>query len=142
MGILSYIIWNASPEIFSFGSFALRWYGLFFALGFLISQQILYYMYRQEGKPEKDVDTLTIYMVIATILGARLGHVIFYQPEIIWTDPLGIFLPFVFKKFRFRFFIASRVFRASRVTVALSVFSLHYGYIAARKNQDKITCRC
>lgn len=101
MGILSYIIWNASPEIFSFGSFALRWYGLFFALGFLVSQQILYYMYRKEGKPEKDVDTLTIYMVIATILGARLGHVIFYQPEIIWTDPLAIFLPFEFSPFRF-----------------------------------------
>lgn len=101
MAILSYIIWNGSPEIFSIGSFALRWYGLFFALGFLISQQILYYMYRQEGKPEKDVDTLTIYMVVATIIGARLGHVIFYQPEIIWTDPLGIFLPFEFSPFRF-----------------------------------------
>jgi prolipoprotein diacylglyceryltransferase len=99
--IFSYIIWNGSPEIFSFGSFALRWYGLFFALGFLISQQILYYIYKQEGKPEKDVDTLTIYMVVATILGARLGHVIFYQPEIIWTDPLGIFLPFEFNPFRF-----------------------------------------
>jgi phosphatidylglycerol:prolipoprotein diacylglycerol transferase len=101
MGILSYIIWNGSPEIFSIGSFALRWYGLFFALGFLISQQILYYMYKKEGKPEKDVETLTIYMVVATILGARLGHVIFYQPEIIWEDPLGIFLPFEFNPFRF-----------------------------------------
>jgi phosphatidylglycerol---prolipoprotein diacylglyceryl transferase len=101
MAILSYIIWNGSPEIFSLGSFALRWYGLLFALGFLISQQILYYMYRQEGKPEKDVDTLTIYMVIATIVGARLGHVIFYQPDIIWTNPLGIFLPFEFSPFRF-----------------------------------------
>lgn len=101
MAILSYIIWNGSPEIFSFGSFALRWYGLFFALGFLISQQILYYIYKKEGKPEKDVETLTIYMVVATILGARLGHVIFYQPEIIWEDPLGIFLPFEFDPFRF-----------------------------------------
>src|SRR5688572_15925190 len=101
MGILSYIIWNASPEIFSVGSFALRWYGLFFALGFLISQQILYHMYRKEGKPEKDVDTLTIYMVIATIIGARLGHVIFYDPQIIWEEPLNIFLPFEFSPFRF-----------------------------------------
>lgn len=101
MGILSYIIWNASPEIFGIGSFSLRWYGLFFALGFLISQQILYYMYRKEGKPEKDVDTLTIYMVVATILGARLGHVIFYQPEIIWEDPLAILLPVEFSPFRF-----------------------------------------
>jgi prolipoprotein diacylglyceryl transferase len=101
MGILNFIIWNGSPEIFSIGSFALRWYGLFFALGFLISQQILYYIYKKEGKPEKDVDTLTIYMVIATIIGARLGHVIFYQPEIITEDPLSIFLPFEFSPFRF-----------------------------------------
>jgi phosphatidylglycerol:prolipoprotein diacylglycerol transferase len=101
MAQLSYLIWNGSPEIFSLGSFALRWYGLFFALGFLISQQILYYMYRKEGKPQNDVDTLTIYMVVATIIGARLGHVIFYQPEILWEDPLGVFLPFEFNPFRF-----------------------------------------
>lgn len=105
MAILSYLIWNGSPEIFSidafFGPFALRWYGLFFALGFLIDQQILYYMYKKEGKPEKDVETLTIYIVIATILGARLGHVIFYDPQIIWEEPLSIFLPFQFSPFRF-----------------------------------------
>lgn len=101
MTILNYIIWNGSPEIFSFGSFALRWYGLFFALGFLISQQILYYIFKKEGKPEKDVDTLTIYMVVATIIGARLGHVVFYQPEIIFEEPLSIFLPFELNPFRF-----------------------------------------
>ena len=101
MALSSYIIWNGSPEIFTAGSFELRWYGLFFALGFLISQQILYYIYRKEGKPESDVDTLTIYMVVATIVGARLGHVIFYQPEIIWEEPLSIFLPFEFSPFKF-----------------------------------------
>jgi phosphatidylglycerol---prolipoprotein diacylglyceryl transferase len=102
MSSLNYIIWNGSPEIFSAGSFALRWYGLLFASGFLISQQILYYIYKKEGKPEKDVDTLTIYMVIATIIGARLGHVIFYQPEMFLENPLGVFLPFEFSpKFRF-----------------------------------------
>src|SRR4051812_3082160 len=101
MALLSYLIWNGSPEIFSLGSFSLRWYGLFFASGFLIGQQLMYYMYRKEGKPEKDVDTLTIYMVIATVLGARFGHVIFYQPELFWTDPLAIILPFEFSPFRF-----------------------------------------
>ena len=101
MAILSFFIWNGSPEIFSIGTFSLRWYGLFFALGFLISQQILYYIYKQEGKPERDIDTLTIYMVVATILGARLGHVIFYQTELIWQDPLAIFIPFEFSPFRF-----------------------------------------
>ena len=101
MTIFNFIIWNGSPEIFSAGSFALRWYGLFFALGFLISQQVLYYMFKKEGKPEKDVDTLTIYMVIATIVGARLGHILFYQPEVIWEEPLSIFLPFELNPFRF-----------------------------------------
>ena len=99
--MLEFIIWNGSPEIFSYEQFALRWYGLLFALGFLVSQQILYYIYRKEGKPEKDVDTLTIYMIVATILGARLGHVIFYQPEIIWEAPLSVLLPFEFSPFRF-----------------------------------------
>lgn len=106
MNTLNYIVWSGSPELFSFdspiGEISLRWYGILFALGFLISQQLLYYIYKKEGKPEADVETLTIYMIVATILGARLGHVIFYQPEIIWEDPLGILLPFEFTpEFRF-----------------------------------------
>jgi prolipoprotein diacylglyceryltransferase len=96
MTTLSYIIWNANPEIFTLPipfidkELTLRWYGLFFALGFLISQQILYYIFKKEGKPEKDVDTLTIYMVVATIIGARLGHVLFYEPEKYLAHPLNI----------------------------------------------------
>ncbi|MFM9076519.1 MAG: prolipoprotein diacylglyceryl transferase, partial [Bacteroidota bacterium] len=98
---LSFIIWNGSPELFSVGQITLRWYGLLFALGFLLSQQLLIYIYRKEGKQEKEVDTLTIVMVISTILGARLGHVIFYQPEMLWENPLGVLLPFEFNPFRF-----------------------------------------
>ncbi len=99
--MISYIIWNGSPEIFSvFGFFTLRYYGLLFALGFLISQQILYYIHKQEGKPEKDVDTLTVYMIVATIIGARLGHVLFYEPSLLWTNPLQVFLPFEISPFR------------------------------------------
>lgn len=98
MNVLSYIIWNASPDIFSLPidfwkldfTLTLRWYGLLFALGFLISQQILYYMFKKEGKPEKDVDTLTIYMVVATVIGARLGHVLFYEPERYLSNPIDI----------------------------------------------------
>ncbi len=99
---LSYFIWNGSPEIFTYGWLSLRWYGLLFALGFLLSQQILYYMHKRDQLPQSDVDTLTIYMVIATILGARLGHIIFYQPEIFTEDPLGVLLPFQFNpEFKF-----------------------------------------
>ncbi len=89
--MLSYLIWNGNPDIFSIGPVTLRWYGLLFALGFLISQQILYYIFKTEGKPEKDVDTLTIYMVVATIIGARLGHVFFYEPARYLANPIDIF---------------------------------------------------
>lgn len=95
--ILSYLIWNSSSEIFSIGDkISLRWYGFLFAGGFVLSYIILNRMFRKEGKPVADVDTLTVYMVIATVLGARLGHILFYQPEIIIHDPLSVLLPFEF----------------------------------------------
>ncbi len=87
--ILSYVVWSPDPAVFS-GFDRLRWYSLLFALGFIISQQIMIYMYRKEGHDERLVDKLTIYMVIATILGARLGHVLFYEPEKYLSNPLDI----------------------------------------------------
>ncbi|MFN3405724.1 MAG: prolipoprotein diacylglyceryl transferase [Cytophagaceae bacterium] len=88
--MLNFVIWEASPDLFSIGPLTVRWYGLLFALGFLIGQQILIKIYKGEGKSEKHVETLTIYMVIATILGARLGHCLFYEPEVYLNDPLRI----------------------------------------------------
>jgi phosphatidylglycerol:prolipoprotein diacylglycerol transferase len=86
----NFVLWEASPELFSIGSLTVRWYGLLFAMGFLIGQQILIWIYKTEGKSEKYVETLTVYMVIATILGARLGHCLFYEPEYYLTHPLDI----------------------------------------------------
>lgn len=92
MSILNYIIWNVDPEFFTIPLLdrPVRYYGLLFALAFLITQQIMFYIYRKEGKPERDVETLTIYMVIATILGARLGHVLFYEPDKYLSNPIDI----------------------------------------------------
>jgi prolipoprotein diacylglyceryl transferase len=98
MDLLNYIIWSPNPEIFpnwdfQIGSFNIgdiRWYGLLFATGFIVSQQIMYKIYNTEGKPEKDVDSLTLWMIIATIIGARLGHVIFYEPMRYLKDPISI----------------------------------------------------
>ena len=92
MRLLDYIIWNANPELFSWNFLHLRWYGLLFALGFIISQQILFYIHKKENKPVQDVDTLTVYMVIATIIGARLGHVFFYEPDKYLADPIQIIM--------------------------------------------------
>lgn len=92
MSLLSYIIWNTDPEIFTIPILdrPVRWYGLLFAMGFLVSQQIMFFIYKKEGKPEKDIETLTVFMVIATIIGARLGHVFFYEPEKYLSNPIDI----------------------------------------------------
>ncbi|HLW20061.1 MAG TPA: prolipoprotein diacylglyceryl transferase [Cyclobacteriaceae bacterium] len=87
--ILDYVVWSPNPAVFP-GFERLRWYSLLFALGFIISQQIIIYIFKKEGHDERLVDRLTIYMVIATILGARLGHVFFYEPEKYLSSPLDI----------------------------------------------------
>lgn len=90
MPLFNFILWSVSPEIFSVGPVTVRWYGLLFALGFLLGQQILIYIYKKEGRSEKNVETLTIYMVVATIIGARLGHCLFYEPDYYLKHPLDI----------------------------------------------------
>ncbi|MFN3757970.1 MAG: prolipoprotein diacylglyceryl transferase [Algoriphagus aquaeductus] len=86
---LTYIVWDPNPAVFS-GFDRLRWYSLLFALGFIISQQVMVYFFKKEGQDERLVDKLTIYMVLATILGARLGHVLFYEPEKYLSNPIDI----------------------------------------------------
>ncbi|MFV0553468.1 MAG: prolipoprotein diacylglyceryl transferase [Mangrovibacterium sp.] len=73
-----FIHWNVNPEIFHIGSLSVRWYGLMFALGFLIGYNIVERMLKREGDDVKWMDSLFMYMLIATIVGARLGHVFFY----------------------------------------------------------------
>jgi prolipoprotein diacylglyceryl transferase len=88
--ILDYITWNPNPEIFNIGNFAVRWYGVLFALGFLFGYFIMQDFFRREKIPLKLLDQLTTYMVIATIIGARLGHCLFYEPEYYLSKPLEI----------------------------------------------------
>ena len=78
INLLNFIHWNVSPEIFNLGPLSIRWYGLLFASGFLIGYYIGERMFRSEGVPQKWIDSLFFYIIIATIIGARLGHVFFY----------------------------------------------------------------
>ncbi|MBL0743930.1 prolipoprotein diacylglyceryl transferase [Chryseolinea sp. Jin1] len=88
----AYIIWDMNPDIFTipFLNHPLRWYGILFAVGFFLGQQVMYYIYRKEGRSPGEIDTLTIYSVVATVLGARLGHVLFYDPAYYFSNPLKI----------------------------------------------------
>nr|WP_321451920.1 prolipoprotein diacylglyceryl transferase [uncultured Carboxylicivirga sp.] len=76
--ILNYIHWNVDPEIFSLGFLHVRYYGLCFAIAFMLGYYILEKMFKSEGIDETWLEKLFMYVVIATIVGARLGHVFFY----------------------------------------------------------------
>lgn len=97
--MFSYIIWNTDPELFTIPEFlgigpvSVRWYGLLFAAAFLFGQQIMVHIFKTEKKPLSDIDALTLYMLISTVLGARIGHFLFYEPEVLLSNPLEVFLP-------------------------------------------------
>ena len=78
INFLNFIHWNVNPEIFNLGPLSIRWYGLLFASGFLLGYYIGERMFRSEGVNQKWVDSLFFYLIIATVIGARLGHVFFY----------------------------------------------------------------
>lgn len=88
--MLAYITWDASPEIISIGPISLRWYGLMFALGFSLGFAMVRRMFLAEKEPEAWLDSLFLYLVVGTILGARLGHILFYQPAYYLEHPLEI----------------------------------------------------
>jgi len=95
--ILNYIIWNPNPEIFELaipgvGTIAPRWYGLLFAMGFVVGYIIMLKIFKKERIPVKVLDQLATYMIIATIIGARLGHVLFYEPAEYLKNPIEILM--------------------------------------------------
>ncbi|NEM98657.1 prolipoprotein diacylglyceryl transferase [Pontibacter burrus] len=90
MSLLNFIPWNVDPEIFNIGPISVRWYGLLFALAFVFGQRILSRIYVAEGRTEGDVDVITLYMIIGTVIGARLGHTLFYDPEYYLSNPIEI----------------------------------------------------
>jgi prolipoprotein diacylglyceryl transferase len=89
--LLNQISWDVSPVIFSLGSLHIRWYGLFFALSFYLGYVILEkQVFKREGLPVGLLDRLATYVVIGTVVGARLGHVLFYEPASYLRDPISI----------------------------------------------------
>lgn len=94
MRSLLYIVWDADPEMFTIPGidWPVRWYGLLFATAFLASQYVMGKVFKTEQRPAKYLDILTIYIVVGTVLGARLGHCLFYEPADYLKNPLRIFM--------------------------------------------------
>lgn len=92
--MIGYINWNISPEIFSIGSFALRYYSIMFALAFIGSYLILSKIYVKENVSLQLLNKLAIFVFIGTLIGARFGHALFYEFSYYRHHLLEIILPF------------------------------------------------
>lgn len=85
------IVWNPRPEIFTIPGidWPVRWYGLMWAMSFIASHFILNRVFKAEGRTNKELDTLTLYIILGTVIGARLGHCLFYGPQFDILDAQG-----------------------------------------------------
>ena len=91
-----FIHWHVNPELFHIGPLSIRWYSLLFVSGFILGWYIFRYFFRREAVPEKLLDPLLYTLLIATVVGARLGHCLFYQPDYYlgsWKGFWEIFMP-------------------------------------------------
>lgn len=85
------IKWDVSPSIFDWGFFHLRYYSLMFIAGFTIGFQLMVKVFRDEKKPLDKSDAILTHIFLGTLIGARLGHVLFYSPGYYFSHPLDIF---------------------------------------------------
>lgn len=90
-----HIVWDIDPRVFHDFEY-LRWYGLCWILGILLGYKIVFNIFRSEGIATTEVDRLTIYVMLGAVIGARLGHVLFYDPVYYLNNPIEI-LPFKIK---------------------------------------------
>ena len=80
--------WDVNPIMVQIGPLAVRWYGVLFATAFLVGSWIMRGIYQREGTDPASLDRLFLYMPVGAVLGARLGHVLLYDPQYYFTHPL------------------------------------------------------
>ena len=84
------VVWDFNPTLINIGGFEIRWYSLCWVLALLVGGWLFSYFCKREGKPESVSDTAFLYIVLGTIIGARVGHCLFYEPELYLREPWRI----------------------------------------------------
>ena len=85
-----FITWDVNPELFTVFGREIRWYGLLWVIGLIVAVYIVQRIYEKEKLPQKWFDSLFVYMMVGIIVGARLGHCLFYEPAYYLAHPLEI----------------------------------------------------
>lgn len=89
--MIGVITWTLDPILFQFGGIRVGWYGVLFAVGLIVfGGGILGKMWKHEGLSEQSYNWLVVYILVATVVGARLGHCLFYEPAYYLANPLEI----------------------------------------------------
>lgn len=78
---LLYILWNPSEVMFHIGNFGVRWYSMCWLTGLFLGYLLMKRLYKEQQIPDEKFDPLFIYIFVSVLVGARLGHCLFYQPE-------------------------------------------------------------
>ena len=89
--MMLFVNWDVDPILLSIGNFQIRYYGLLFITGFYLGYYMFRYFFRREEKPLDLLDALLWTLMICTVVGARLGHCLFYQPDYYLANPGEIF---------------------------------------------------
>lgn len=87
--MIAQIIWDINPWLFD-GFEYFRWYGLCWLIGILIGYRIIQFIYKSENVPLDQLDILVTYVMLAALIGARFGHILFYDPIHYWNNPIEI----------------------------------------------------
>ena len=86
VNLLNYIVWDPDPILFRLGPIAVRYYATCWLIGLLLGYLLMQRLYRQQGISDEKFEPLFIYIFIGILVGARLGHCLFYQPEYFLTQ--------------------------------------------------------
>ncbi len=89
----SYILWNPNVFAFHIGTFGVRWYSLCWVVGIVLAAILEQRLYKEQRIPDEKFDPLFLYSLIGIVVGARLGHCLFYEPLYFLSHPIEIFLP-------------------------------------------------
>ena len=93
MNTLSAILWNPDIEIFSIFGISIRYYSVLFVTGLSLAYWVIYKLYQDQKIPYEKFDSLFVYCLLGIVIGARLGHCLFYEPGYWLSHPVEMLLP-------------------------------------------------